>query len=255
MTSFPSHVLTSHQHWLVQKIPGTLCFRPTHRNLHKEAWAPKSRCFQTVALEKALESPLDGKEIKAVHSKRNQSWIFTGRTEAEAPILWPPDAKSRLIGKAPDGGKDWGQEERGKAEEETAGWRHWLSEHEFERALGDSEGQGGLAGCSPWGCKGLDTAERANAAAEVQAALSFSPSSSWRKGRLLTGRALVTVKRAALLAPEFLSYFSGFVSLQSGHHFSNILCILLFGFIIFLPLSTTQGHRFSSSLLSPYCLE
>ena len=76
MTSFPSHVLTSHQHRLVQKIPGTLCFRPMHRNLHKEDWALKNRWFQIMVLEKTLESPLDCKKIKAVHPKRNQSWIF-----------------------------------------------------------------------------------------------------------------------------------------------------------------------------------
>ena len=101
---------------------------------HKEGWVPKNWCFQTVVLEKTLENPLDCKS-KAVHSKGNQSWIFTGGTdaEAEAPILWPPDAKSLLIGKDPDAGKDWGQEKTKMTEGEMAGWHHWLNGHEFEQ--------------------------------------------------------------------------------------------------------------------------
>ena len=102
---------------------------------YKESWAPKNWCFWTVVLEKTLKSPLDCKEIQQVHPKRNQSWIFIGRTdieaEAEASILWPPDVKSWLIGKDPDAGKDWGQEEKGKSEDEMVGWHHRLSEHEF----------------------------------------------------------------------------------------------------------------------------
>ena len=91
----------------------------------------------TVVLEKTLESPLDCKEIQPVHSKGNQSWLFIGRTDAEAetPILWPPDAKSWLIWKDPDAGKDWGQEEKGTTEDEIVGWHHRLSGHEFEQAL------------------------------------------------------------------------------------------------------------------------
>ena len=88
---------------------------------HKEGWEPKNWCFWTVVLEKTLESPLDCKVIQPVHPKGNQSWIFIGRTdaEAEAPVLWPPDVKSRLIGKDPDAGKDWGQEDRG--------WDGWMA--------------------------------------------------------------------------------------------------------------------------------
>ena len=99
---------------------------------HKEGWALKNCCFQTVVLEKTLESPLDCKEIKPVHPKGNQSWILIGRTnaEAEAPILWPPDAKSQLSGKDPDAGKDW-RWEKGTTDE-MAGWHHWLNGHEFE---------------------------------------------------------------------------------------------------------------------------
>ena len=111
-----------------------------------EGWAPKNWCFQTVVLEKILESPLDCKEIKPVDPKGNQSLIFTGRTDAEAEvsIIWPPDAKCGLTGKNPDAGKDWGQEEKRVTEIERVGWHHWLNGHEFEQALGDGEGQGSL---------------------------------------------------------------------------------------------------------------
>ena len=85
---------------------------------HKDGWGPKNWCFQIVVLEKTLESPLDCKEIKPVKPKGDQPWIFIGRTNAEAPIIWPPDAKSWLIGKDPDAGKDWGQKEKGVAEDE-----------------------------------------------------------------------------------------------------------------------------------------
>ena len=99
----------------------------------EESWAPKNWCFWTVVLEKTLESPLYYKEIQPVHPKGNQSWVFIGRTdvEAETPILWPPDAKSWLIGKDPDAGKDWGQEEKGTTEDEMAGWHHRLNGHGF----------------------------------------------------------------------------------------------------------------------------
>ena len=101
---------------------------------HKEGWAPKNWCFWTVVLEKTLEIPLDWKEIKAVNPKGNQPWIFIGMTdaEAEAPILWPPDAKSWHIGKVPDAGKDWGQKEKRTTEDNMVGWHHWLKGHEFE---------------------------------------------------------------------------------------------------------------------------
>ena len=101
---------------------------------YKESWAPKNWCFWTVVLEKTLESPLISKEIQPVHPKGNQSWIFIGRTDAEAeiPILWSPDAKNWLIGKDPDAGKDWRQEEKGTTEDEMTAWHHWLNGHEFE---------------------------------------------------------------------------------------------------------------------------
>ena len=130
---------------------------------YKESWVLKNWCFWTVVLEKTLESPLDCKDIKAVNPKGNQSWIFIGRTDAEAetPIIWPPDAKNRLTGKDPDAGKDWRQKEKGKTEDEMVGWHHRLGQ-EFEQALRVGDGQGSLACCSPWGCKKLDMTEQLN---------------------------------------------------------------------------------------------
>ena len=131
---------------------------------HKEGWVLKNWCFWTVVLEKTLESPLDCKEIKPVNPKGNQPWTFIGRTdaEAEALILWLPDAKSQLTGKDPDAGKDWRQEEKETTEDEMVGWHHWLNGHEFEQTLGDSEGQRSLMCYSPWDCKKSDTTEWLN---------------------------------------------------------------------------------------------
>ena len=118
-----------------------------------KAWAPENWCFWTVVLEKILESPWDHKEFKPVNPKGNQPWIFIGRTdaEAEAPILWPPDAKNWLNGKDPDAGKNWGQEEKGMTEDGMVGWHHQLNGHEFEQTQGSNEGQRSLACCSSWG--------------------------------------------------------------------------------------------------------
>ena len=129
----------------------------THLN-----WEPKNWCLWSVVLEKTLESPLDSMEIKPINPKVNQPWIFIGKTEAEAPIHCPPDAKSGLIGKDPDAGKDRSQEEKGMIEDEMVGWHHWLNGHEFKQALGNVEGQGSLVCCSPWGGKELDTTEWLN---------------------------------------------------------------------------------------------
>ena len=120
-----------------------------------------SWCFWTMVLEKTLESPLDCKEIQPVQPKGNQSWIFIGRIDAEAetPILWPPDAKSWLIWKDPDAGKDWGQEEKGMTEDEMVGWHYRFNGHEFEWTPGVGDGQGGLPCCNSWGHKELDTTE------------------------------------------------------------------------------------------------
>ena len=135
---------------------------------YKESWALKNWCFWTVVLEKTLDNPLDCKEIQPVHPKGNQAesefWIFIGRTDtaAETPILWPPDAKNRLTGKNPDAEKDWKWEEKGMTEDEVVGWCHRCDGQEFEQALGIGDGQGGLASCSPWGCKELDMTEWLN---------------------------------------------------------------------------------------------
>ena len=116
----------------------------------EESWVPKNWCFWTVWLEKILESPLDWKEIQPVHPKGNQSWVFIGRTDvdAETPTLWPLYAKSWLIWKDPDAGKDRGQEEKGMTEDEMVGWHHRLNGHEFGLTLGVGDGQGGLACCT-----------------------------------------------------------------------------------------------------------
>ena len=128
---------------------------------YKESWVLKNWCFWTVVLEKTLESPLGSKEIQPVHPKGDQSWVCIGRTdvEAETPILCPPDAKSWLIWKDLDAWKDWGQEEKGTAEDEMAGWHHWLNGCESEWTPGVDDGQRGLACCDSWGRKELNTTE------------------------------------------------------------------------------------------------
>ena len=144
----------------------------------EESWEPKNWCFWTVVLEKTLESPLDCKEIQAVHSEGDQPWDFFGRNDAKAetPVLWPPHAKSWLIGKDSAAGKDWGQEEKGMTEDEMAGWHHWLDGHESEWTLGVGDGQGGLVCCDSWGRKESDTTEPLNwteLSEELLNALSF----------------------------------------------------------------------------------
>ena len=129
----------------------------------EEGWAPKNWCFWTVVLEKTLESPLDFKEIQPVHSEGDQPWDSFGRNDAkaEAPVLWPPHVKltrwKRLWC-----WEDWGQEEKGMTEDETAGWHHWLDGDESEWTLGVGDGQGGLACWDSWGRKELDTTEPLN---------------------------------------------------------------------------------------------
>ena len=134
----PRQHIKKQRHYFANKGPSSQSygFPSSHvwmRELdHKESWASKNWCFWTVVLEKTLESHLDSKEIHPVHSKGNQSWIFTGRTdvEAETPILWPPDVMNWLIWKDPDAGKDWWWEEKGMTEDEMAGWHHRLNGHE-----------------------------------------------------------------------------------------------------------------------------
>ena len=129
----------------------------------EEGWAPKNWCFWTVVLEETLESPLDCKEIQPVHSE-DQPWDFFGRTdvEAETLILWPPHAKSWLIGKDSDAGRDWGQEEKGTTEDEMTRWHHRLDGNESEWTPGVGDGQGGLVCCNSWGRKESDMTEWLN---------------------------------------------------------------------------------------------
>ena len=131
---------------------------------HKESWASKESMLLNCGIRETFESPLDHRETKPVKPKGNQSWIFTGRTDAEAdtPILWPPDVKNWLIWKDPDAGKDWRQEEKGTTKDEMIEWHHWLHGHGFEQAPGVGDGQGSLACCSPLGRKESDTTEWLN---------------------------------------------------------------------------------------------
>ena len=128
---------------------------------HNKGWVPKNWCFWTVVLEKTLESPLDCKEIKLVNPKGNQSWILEGlmlKLQYFGHLMW----RAYSLEKGPDAMKDWRQEEKGKAKDETVGWYHRLNGHEFEQALGDGEGQGRLVCCSLWGWKELDMTEQLN---------------------------------------------------------------------------------------------
>ena len=131
---------------------------------YKESWMLKNWCFWTVVLEKTLENPLDYKEIQPVNPKGNQSWIFIGRTdaEAEAPLLWPSYAKIWLLGKDPDAGKDWTQKEKGMTDDEMVGWHHQLNGHEFEQATEVGDRQGSLVCYSSWGHKESDMTTRLN---------------------------------------------------------------------------------------------
>ena len=144
--------------WYSKKGP-KLWFSSSHvwmwESDYKESWVQKNWYFWTVVLEKTPESPLDCKDIQPVHPKGNQSWIFMGRTDAEAetPILWTPNAKNRFIGKDPDAGKDWRQEEKGMTEDEMVGWHHWCDGYEFNYAPGVGDGQGRLVCYSPQGCR------------------------------------------------------------------------------------------------------
>ena len=163
----PDSILKSRNITLPTKIQKVKAMSSSHVQMweldQKEGWAAKNWCFQIEVLGNTLESPLDCKKIQPVNIKGNQSWIFIGRirVEAEAPIFWPPDAKSQVIGKDPHAGEDWRQE-KWTTKDEMVGWNHWLNAHEFEQAPGDGKGQGCLACCSPWGCKELDMNEQLN---------------------------------------------------------------------------------------------
>ena len=166
----PRQHIKKQRHYFVNKGPSSQCygFSSSHvwmwESDYKENWAQKNWCFWTVVLKRTHESPWDCKEIQPVHPKGDQSWVFVGRTDAEAetPILWLPHAKSWLIGKYFDAGRDWGQEEKGMTEDEMAGWHHQLYGRESEWTLGIGDGQGGLACCDSWGRKEPDRTERLN---------------------------------------------------------------------------------------------
>ena len=136
----PRQCIKKQRHYFANKGPSSLSYGFSSGHVwmweldYKEGWVLKNWCFWTVMLEKTLESSLDCKEIQPVHPKGNQSWIFTGRTDAKAevPRLWPPDVKNWLIRKDPDAGKDWRQEERGMTEDELVRWHHWFDRHGFE---------------------------------------------------------------------------------------------------------------------------
>ena len=135
----PRQHIKKQRHYFADKSPSSQSYGFSSSHVwmwevdYKESWALKNWCFWTVVLEKTLENPLDCKEIKLIVPKGNQSWIFIGRTDAEAetPILWPPDVKNWLYRKDPDAGKDWRREEKGTTEDEMVGWHHWLNGHEF----------------------------------------------------------------------------------------------------------------------------
>ena len=145
----PKQLIKKQKHYFANKVPSSQSYGFSSSHVwmwelnHKESWVPKNWCFWTVVLKKTLESPLACKEIGAVNPKGNQSWIFIGRTDAEAetPVLRPPDAKNWLLGKDPDAGKDWKQE-KGTTEHEMVGWHHRLDGHEFEQAPGVGVGAG-----------------------------------------------------------------------------------------------------------------
>ena len=194
---------------------------------YKESRAPKNWCFWTVALEKTLESPLDCKEIQPVHPKGDQSWVFIVGTdvEAETPILWPPDAKSWLIGKDPDAGKDRGQEEKGRTEDEMVGWHHLLDGHGFGWTLGVGNGQGGLACLWFMGLQGVgyDWATELNWIFTFIKSLFSSSSFSARRVmssaylRLLIFLRAILIPACASSSPTFHVMYSQFSSVQFSH--------------------------------------
>ena len=222
-------------------------------------------------LEKTLESPLDCKEIQPVCPKGDQSWVFIGRTdvEAETPIVWSPDGKSWVIWKDSDAGKDWGQEEKGKTEDEMVGWYHWLNGHGFGWTPGVGDGQGGLACCSSWGCKELDMTERLNWT-EYSFAYMYhifcihSPVD----GHLGCFYVLAAVNRAAVNVGVHASFQTMFFSRYmprtgiAGSYSSSIFSFLrnsiLFSVVavpIYIPVNSVGGFSFVHTLSSTYCLQ
>ena len=161
---WPTYYIKKGRHCFANKGPfsQSYSFSSSHIQTgeldHKNSWAPKNWCSRTVVLEKTSESPLDRRKIKQVNPKGNQPSIFIGKTDAEAPVLWPPDGKNHLTGTDPDAGKDWGQEDEKATEDKMVGWHHKLNRREYEPTPGDSGWQRSLAGCSPRGCEESGTA-------------------------------------------------------------------------------------------------
>ena len=184
----PRQHIKKQRHYFVNKGPSSqsYVFFSSHGWMweldSEEGWALANWCFWTVVLEKTLQSPLDLQEIQPVHPKGDQSWVFIGRTdvEAETPILWPPHAKSWLIWKDLDAGKDWGQEEKGTTEDKMVGWHHRLDGHGFGWTPGVGDGQGGLVCCSSWSRKESDTTEQLNWT-EVPKIFSWNPNINSQK--------------------------------------------------------------------------
>ena len=160
----PRQCVEKQRHYFADKGPYSQIYDFALWELdHKEGWRLKNWCFQTVVLEKTLENHWTARRWNQSIPKEincEYSLEYSNDAETEAPILWPPDTKSRLIGKDPDAGKDGGQEEKGTTKDEMVGWHHRLNGHEFEQTLGDGEGQGSLACSSPWGHKELGTTEQ-----------------------------------------------------------------------------------------------
>ena len=196
---------------------------------YKESWVPKNWCFWTVMLEKTLESPLDCKEVQPVCIKGDQSWVFIGRTdvEAETPVLWPPGAKSWLIWKDPDAGKDLGQEEKGPTEDEMVGWHHRLNGRESEWTPGVDDGQGGLVCCGPWGHKESDTTEQLN----------------WRTP---IKKCLVTIEAHIVL--------NRFIKLGSTLKILKLLSLPSRILLLHLTFSPSVYHHYAKLLSSAYLL-
>ena len=181
----------------------------------EEGWAPKNWCFWTVVLEKTLESPLDCKEIQLVHSKGDEPWVFFGRNDAKAetPVLWPAHAKSWLIGKDSDAGRDWGQEEKGMTEDEMAGWHQWLDGHASEWTPGIGDGQGGLACCNSWGHKESDMTEWLNWTEPYTPNLSLPPNLS----------PLLTINLFSVSVSLFVFYIDSLVLFLRSNRLSFLL--------------------------------
>ena len=175
---------------------------------HKNSWAPKNWCFWTVVLEKTLENPMDCKEVQPVNPKRNQSWIFIGRTDAEASTLWPPDMKNWLIRKDLNAGKDQGQEEKGTTEDEIVGWHHRLSGHGFKQAVGVGDEQGSLVCCSPWDCKESDMTEWLDWT-ELRILAFIYKTKKRKKERKKTVRLFRVYRRMAFYIDDFLLLWLG----------------------------------------------